>query len=97
MDYYDYMLGLLMTCDAAFTWYGDDNNISDEELDAIFDAMFGKVEIAHTSINDIIEEYVSTGELPASVENAFGKVQISYHRCCRHTCDGCFCRRCKHI
>ncbi len=75
LDYYNYMLGLLFVADDALLWYGDDGNLSQDEFDAVYDAIIGKALIAHEKLNEILEAYNEDGTLPAQVQKAFDQVQ----------------------
>ncbi len=75
LDYYDYLYMLLLVADDAACWFGIDENVSDEEIDAIYEAMIGKMLIAHGKVNEIIETYLEEDELPAKVESLLKSVQ----------------------
>ncbi len=75
LDYYNYLLGLLFVADDALIWYGDDGNLSQEEFDAVYDAVIGKALIAHEKLNEILAAYNEDGTLPAQVQKAFDKVK----------------------
>ena len=75
LDYYDYLYMLLLVADDAACWYGIDENVSDEEIDAIYEAMTGKVVYAHSKLNEILETYLEEDKLPARVESILQNVQ----------------------
>ena len=75
LDYYDYMYMLLLVADDAACWFGIDENVTDAELDAIYEAMIGKMLVAHGKLNDIIETYMNEDKLPAQVESILDSVK----------------------
>lgn len=75
MDYYEYLLRLALVGDDAITWYGKDENITDEEFNSVYYAAFGKLEIAHGKLNEIIEAYLADGTLPSKVKTAIEKIE----------------------
>ncbi len=75
LDYYDYIMELFVVADDAICWYGDDNNVTQEEFDSIYDAVFGKVQLVQNKINSILETYNESGELPDKIKAVFDRVQ----------------------
>lgn len=75
LDYYDYILMLLIVGDDALCWYGDENELSEEKFEALYDAMFGKVFVAHNKLNELLEAYEADGTLPTKVQNVISKVK----------------------
>ena len=74
MDYYYYMLSTFIIMDEALTWYGDDSNISDDELDAIYTSAFGKLEYAHGKLNEILTDFVEDGTLPSKLQDIVSQI-----------------------
>ena len=70
MDYYDYMMMLLIVGDDALTWYGDETNLSDEQFAALYDAMFDKIFLVHEKVNEILKAFKEDGELPSDIQGA---------------------------
>lgn len=68
MDYYDYMMMLLIVGDDALTWYGD--TISEEQIAALYDAMFDKMFFVHEKVNEILEAFKNDGQLPSKIQGA---------------------------
>ena len=75
LDYYDYIWELFVVADDAICWYGDDNNVTQEEFDSIYDAAFGKVQLVQDKINSILEAYHESGEMPDKIKAVFDRVQ----------------------
>jgi len=75
LDYYDYALMLLLVGDDALCWYGDKVNLSDAEFEALYDAIFGKVLIAHEKMNELLEAYEADGTLPAQIQSIVNEVK----------------------
>lgn len=73
LDYYDYLYMLLLVADDAACWFGE--NVSDAKIDAIYEAMIGKMLSAHGKLNEIIETYLEEDELPAQAESILKSVQ----------------------
>lgn len=73
LDYYDYLYMLLLVGDDAACWFGE--NVSDEKIDAIYEAMIGKMLYAHGKLNEILDVYLEDDELPAGVETVLESVQ----------------------
>ncbi len=72
MDYYDYMLSIVTVADDALTWYG--NDITEDEFNAIYDAIFARGMEAHSKLNDLIKAYVNDGTLPSQVDSLITKI-----------------------
>lgn len=70
MNYYDYMMMLLIVGDDALTWYGDETNLSDEQFAALYDAMFDKIFLVHEKVNEILKAFEEDGELPSKIQGA---------------------------
>lgn len=68
MYYYDYLMMLLIVGDDALTWYGE--NLSEEQVAALCDAMFDKIFIACEKINEVLRAFEESGELPSKVQGA---------------------------
>ncbi len=77
MDYYDYMIMLLIVGDDALTWYGDDEGegLTEEQLEALYDAMFDKIFIVHEKMNEILIAFKDDGKLPSKVQSAVESVE----------------------
>lgn len=67
IKYYDYLMMLLIVGDDALTWYGD--NLSDDQFNALYDAMFDKIFIAHEKVNEILKAFKEDGELPSNIQS----------------------------
>ncbi len=71
LDYYDYLVMLLLVGDDALTWYGDEvNGLSDEQLDALYNAAFDKIFFVHEKVNEILVAFAEDGTLPAKIQSA---------------------------
>ncbi len=76
MDYYDYLTMLLIVGDDAITWYGDETNgLSEEQFEALYDAMFDKIFAVHGKMNDILIAFKDDGTLPSKVQNAVDSIE----------------------
>ena len=74
MDYLDYAEKMVMIADDAILWYGDTANLSEAEIEALFDAIYGKADKAQAKINELLIEFEATGDLPDKVEKLINKV-----------------------
>lgn len=75
LDYYDYLVMLLLVGDDALTWYGDEvDGLSDEQLDALYNAAFDKIFFVHEKVNEILVAFAEDGTLPAKVQGAISGV-----------------------
>lgn len=70
MNYYDYMMMLLIVGDDALTWYGVETNLSDEQFATLYDAMFDKIFLVHEKVNEILKAFEEDGEFPSKVQGA---------------------------
>jgi len=73
LSYYDYMLMLMIVGDDALGFYGD--RVDEEQIEGLYEAMFGKAKRAHAKINEILEEYADDNTLPAQVQTLVDRVQ----------------------
>jgi len=73
--YYEYLYMLLVVGDDALCWYGDDNNVTDAELDAVYEAIAGKMTRVHNKVDNILAEFAADGTVPAKVQTALDKVK----------------------
>ncbi len=74
LDYYTFLLNLLIIADDAITWYGDTANVPADALDAMIDAVVGKATYAHSKLNEILEAYYAGGTLPGQLGNLLNSV-----------------------
>lgn len=74
VDYAKYAMKMLIAIDDALCWYGDDANLTDDQVNAIIDAIFARVQSVHARINAFLEEYRATGELPGGLNELIEKV-----------------------
>ena len=74
MDYLDYAQKMLVIADDAICFYGDTANLTETEIEALFDAIYGKADKAQAKINELLAEFEATGELPDKVEKLVNKV-----------------------
>ena len=74
-DYAKYVMEMLIAADDAICWYGDEENLTPEQVDAIYNAVVAKAQIVHEKLNKLLEEYSETGELPDIAEQLITKVQ----------------------
>ena len=73
MDYYDYLLSILLVSDDALCYYGDE--LGDAEFEAFCEAILGKTEYVHEKLNGLLEAYEADGTLPPKVEQAVNKIK----------------------
>ncbi len=76
LDYYDYLTMLLIVGDDAITWYGNETDrLSEEQFEALYDAMFDKIFTVHEKMNDILIAFKNDGTLPANIQTAIDSVE----------------------
>jgi len=72
LEYYDYLLGLVMVADDALTYYG---NLTQPEFEAVYDSVFLFLESVHSKLNGLIETYVAYGTLPSKVQSVVDNIK----------------------
>ena len=70
-DYAEYMVELEIAVNDALLWYGD---LTENEFNAIYDAVFAKIYAASDKLDGILEDYYYNDELPEKVENAITSI-----------------------
>lgn len=71
-DYARYMVELLVAVDDALCWYGDE--LSGEELEAVYEAVFAKLYSAHDRLVEIMDDFSTEGTLPYQLESIIDAV-----------------------
>ena len=71
-EYYDIALGKVILLDDAICWYGD--NITEDQIDAIFSAVINKGFAVHDRLNGIINDYDLYHSFPEPVQKVINKV-----------------------
>ncbi|MBE7048815.1 MAG: hypothetical protein E7393_05545 [Ruminococcaceae bacterium] len=85
MDYYDHMVNTLIVADDALTWYGDEENVPVNALDAVKESVVGEALYAHERIGELLEAYHVEGSLPSQLENVINSIDrvndllVSFH------------------
>jgi len=76
MDYYDYLVMLLIVGDDALTWYGNNEGVvlTEAQLDALYDAMFDKIFLVHEKMNEILVAFKNEGKLPSNLQSVVESV-----------------------
>ena len=75
MDYYNFFSMLLIVGDDAITWYGDNQNLTDEQFKVLYDVIFEKIFAVHEKMNDILIAFKENGTLPSKVQNSIESVE----------------------
>lgn len=77
MDYYDYLVRLLIVADDALCWYGKngDGKLSEAEFEAVYDAVLGKIYDVHEKLNKILEDYTDDDHLPSQIQSLLDQVE----------------------
>lgn len=72
-EYAEYMMELLIALDDALCWYGEE--LTDEQYEAIYDAVFKKLYDVHDKLDDILNDFYYFDVLPSQVESLLSNVQ----------------------
>ena len=73
LDYAEYMVELEIAVNDALLWYGEE--LTEDEFNAIYDAVFGKIYAVSDKLDGILEDYYYNDELPEKVEKAITSVK----------------------
>jgi len=72
-DYSAYAVELEIAVNDALLWYGDE--LTETEFNAVLETVFEKAYSANDKIDEILEDFVVNGELPAKIQTAISSVQ----------------------
>ncbi len=71
-EYYDVALGKVILLDDAICWYGD--NLTEDQIDAMFTAVINKGFAVHDRLNGIINDYDLYHSFPEPVQRVIDRV-----------------------